>query len=101
MTKEKEDGIQGIMIIVMLVLFVVLCVSCTIQDKRAEEQHKQELVARWNNGTHVECGGNFEYQQMVAGHHWMAYVYRCDKCGRVETFQYQMEFYDPDNPPED
>jgi lipopolysaccharide biosynthesis regulator YciM len=87
---NKRERISYIICLLVVVLFFAFCL---IIGTRHDKQKEEAMVNRWNRGVHAGCGGNFEYQQMIAGQSWRSYVYRCDKCGLVVTFPHQMEFY--------
>ncbi len=82
--------------IIIVIIVFVLIPAYFILGKYRLESDRSKLMQKWNDGIHAECGGKYEYQQMIAGQSWTSYVYRCDKCGYVESFPYQMEFYDPE-----
>lgn len=43
-------------------------------------------VKKWNNG-YCSCGGRWEYQQAVGHRYDTDYIYKCDKCGKIEEFE--------------
>lgn len=41
---------------------------------------------RWNNGIHIDCGGEYQFSSATNWRGSKAYYYTCDKCGHTEEF---------------
>ena len=41
---------------------------------------------RWNNGIHIDCGGQYQFSSATNYRGSKTYYYTCDKCGHTEEF---------------
>lgn len=41
---------------------------------------------KWNNGTHIDCGGTYQLTTATDYHRRKTFYYTCDKCGHTEAF---------------
>ncbi len=64
-------------IIGMAVLIIILVGVCYLEKK-----HDEKI---YNNGVCTECGGHYEYSQLVRNGtaSTKSYIYRCDKCHKI------------------
>ena len=74
------DTCRGKIIVILVALAIAFGVA-TLLYKNVEGNHE-----RWNNGIHIDCGGEYQFS---SGTNWRgskAYYYTCDKCGHTEKF---------------
>lgn len=79
--KEDIDIIiltLGAIMISMVVVFMVV-LGFGYMEYRYDSR-------KWNNG-YCSCGGKWEYNQPMACDSGILYLYQCDTCGRVQSFQ--------------
>lgn len=46
---------------------------------------------RWNNGIHIDCGGEYQFSGATQWRSSKTYYYTCDKCGHTEEFSSLMK----------
>ena len=67
-----------------IVILVALAISfgvATLLYKNAEGNYD-----RWNNGIHIDCGGEYQFSGATKSFSSENYYYTCDKCGHTEEF---------------
>lgn len=62
-----------------LIIVVLILAAMMVADSRD--------LKKWNNG-YCSCGGRWEYQQAVGHRYDTDYIYKCDKCGKIEEFEH-------------
>lgn len=75
-----EDFFELILTVVVVIIVVVI-IFAAIGYSNSKD------LKKWNNGC-CSCGGHWEYQQAVGHRHDTDYIYKCDKCGKIEEFEY-------------
>ena len=68
-------------IIAILVALAITFGIATLLYKNAEGNYD-----RWNNGIHIDCGGEYQFSGATQWRSSKAYYYTCDKCGHTEEF---------------
>ena len=71
----------GEKIIAVLVALVVTFGLATLLYTEHDENQE-----RWNNGIHINCGGEYQFSSATNWHGSKDYYYTCDKCGHTEEF---------------
>ena len=71
----------GRKIIAILVALAIAFGVATLLYKDAEGNHD-----RWNNGIHIDCGGEYQFSSVTNWRSSKDYYYTCDKCGHTEEF---------------
>lgn len=74
--KDYNEDVIGRIVACVAMLFV--CVLIFIGCEAIND-------SSWNNG-HCSCGGDWVYQQAVGHDGYTTYMYKCDKCGKVNEF---------------
>ena len=67
-----------------IAILVALAISfgvATLLYKNAEGNYD-----RWNNGIHIDCGGEYQFSSATNYRGSKDYYYTCDKCGHTEEF---------------
>ena len=67
-----------------IAILVALAISfgvATLLYKNAEGNYN-----RWNNGIHIDCGGEYQFSSATNYRGSKNYYYTCDKCGHTEEF---------------
>ena len=67
-----------------IAILVALAISfgvATLLYKNAEGNYD-----RWNNGIHIDCGGEYQFSGATNYRGSKTYYYTCDKCGHTEEF---------------
>jgi DNA-directed RNA polymerase subunit RPC12/RpoP len=73
-----DDYIELVITFVATVIIIgVIVVAMYINNSKD--------LKKWNNG-YCSCGGRWEYQQAVGHRYDTDYIYKCDKCGKIEEF---------------
>ena len=67
--------------IVILVALAITFGVATLLYKNAEGNRN-----RWNNGIHIDCGGQYQFSGATNYRGSKDYYYTCDKCGHTEEF---------------
>ena len=67
--------------IAILVALAITFGVATLLYKNAEGNRN-----RWNNGIHIDCGGEYQFSSATNYRGSKAYYYTCDKCGHTEEF---------------
>ena len=75
-TKTWGDKIIAILIAVAIAFGIA-----TLIYKEAEGNRN-----RWNNGIHIDCGGEYQFSSATNWRGSKNYYYTCDKCGHTEEF---------------
>lgn len=44
----------------------------------------------YNDGIHRDCGGHWIYQQAVSHKYKTDFLFKCDKCGKLEEFDHSV-----------
>ena len=68
-------------IIAILVALAIAFGVVTLLYKQSEGNRN-----RWNNGIHIDCGGEYQFSSATNWRGSKAYYYTCDKCGHTEEF---------------
>lgn len=68
-------------IIAVLVALAIAFGVATLLYKNAEGNYD-----RWNNGIHIDCGGEYQFSSATNYRGSKDYYYTCDKCGHTEEF---------------
>ena len=68
-------------IIAVLVALAIAFGVATLLYKNAEGNYD-----RWNNGIHIDCGGEYQFSGATKSFSSENYYYTCDKCGHTEEF---------------
>lgn len=68
-------------IIAVLVALAIAFGVATLLYKNAEGNYD-----RWNNGIHIDCGGEYQFSGATNYRGLKDYYYTCDKCGHTEEF---------------
>ena len=68
-------------IIAILLTLVITFGFAILLYQQSEGDHD-----RWNNGIHVDCGGEYQFSSATNWHGSKDYYYTCDKCGHTEEF---------------
>ena len=68
-------------IIAILIALAIAFGLATLIYKEAEGNRN-----RWNNGIHIDCGGEYQFSSATNWHGSKNYYYTCDKCGHTEEF---------------
>lgn len=68
-------------IIAILVALAIAFGIATLLYKQSEGNYN-----RWNNGIHIDCGGEYQFSSATNWRGSKAYYYTCDKCGHTEEF---------------
>ena len=68
-------------IIAVLVALAIAFGVATLLYKNAEGNRN-----RWNNGIHIDCGGQYKFSSATNYRGSKTYYYTCDKCGHTEEF---------------
>ena len=68
-------------IIAILVALAIAFGLVTLIYKEAEGNRN-----RWNNGIHIDCGGEYQFSSATQWRSSKTYYYTCDKCGHTEEF---------------
>lgn len=82
-------------------VLAIISIACLISSslliiygayKDGEEKCQHDLIT-WNDGYHENCGGRWEFCQVEYGYRvkTIGYIYKCDKCYKVEVFSNIME----------
>ena len=67
-----------------IAILVALAISfgvATLLYKNAEGNYD-----RWNNGIHIDCGGEYQFSGATNYRGSKDYYYTCNKCGHTEEF---------------
>ena len=67
--------------IAILVALAITFGVATLLYKNAEGNRN-----RWNNGIHIDCGGQYQFSSATNYRGSKTYYYTCDKCGHTEEF---------------
>ena len=67
--------------IAILVALAITFGIATLLYKNAEGNRN-----RWNNGIHIDCGGQYQFSSATNYRGSKTYYYTCDKCGHTEEF---------------
>ena len=67
--------------IAILVALAITFGVATLLYKNAEGNRN-----RWNNGIHIDCGGEYQFSSATNYRGSKTYYYTCDKCGHTEEF---------------
>ena len=67
--------------IAILVALAITFGIATLLYKNAEGNRN-----RWNNGIHIDCGGEYQFSSATNYRGSKTYYYTCDKCGHTEEF---------------
>ena len=67
--------------IAILVALAITFGVATLLYKNAEGNRN-----RWNNGIHIDCGGEYQFSSATNWRGSKNYYYTCDKCGHTEEF---------------
>lgn len=51
----------------------------------------QTQINTWNNGIHIDCGGEYQFSSATNWRGSKDYYYTCDKCGHTEQFSSLMK----------
>lgn len=51
----------------------------------------QTQTNAWNNGIHIDCGGEYQFSSATNWRGSKNYYYTCDKCGHTEEFSSLMK----------
>ena len=62
------------------VLAVTLALMCGMYA-----EHENDY-SRWNNGIHIDCGGEYQFSGATKWRTSESFYYTCDKCGHTEEF---------------
>ena len=68
-------------IIAILIAVAIAFGLATLIYKEAEGNRN-----RWNNGIHIDCGGEYQFSSATNWRGSKNYYYTCDKCGHTEEF---------------
>ena len=68
-------------IIAILVALAIAFGVATLLYKQSEGSYD-----RWNNGIHIDCGGEYQFSSATNWRGSKNYYYTCDKCGHTEEF---------------
>ncbi len=68
----------GISIVIVTGIILAVIFGVAKYDSANDEK-------AWNDG-YCSCGGQWEYQQAVGHRYDTDYIYKCDKCGKIEEF---------------
>ena len=68
-------------IVVLIVGAICVFAVSSILYKTAQVQ-----TDIWNNGIHIDCGGEYQFSSATNWRGSKAYYYTCDKCGHTEEF---------------
>ena len=68
-------------IIAILIALAIAFGIATLLYKQSEGNYN-----RWNNGVHIDCGGEYQFSSATNWRGSKAYYYTCDKCGHTEEF---------------
>ena len=71
----------GDKIIAIIIALAIAFGVATLIYKEAEGNRN-----RWNNGIHIDCGGEYQFSSATNWHGSKNYYYTCDKCGHTEEF---------------
>ena len=72
-----------------IAILVALAISfgiATLLYRNAEGNYD-----RWNNGIHIDCGGEYQFSSATNYRGSKDYYYTCDKCGHTEEFSSLMK----------
>ena len=67
--------------IAILVALAITFGVATLLYKNAEGNYDC-----WNNGIHIDCGGEYQFSGATQWRSSKTYYYTCDKCGHTEEF---------------
>ena len=62
------------------VLAVALALMCGMYAEHENDYN------RWNNGIHIDCGGEYQFSGATEWRTSESFYYTCDKCGHTEEF---------------
>ena len=68
-------------IITIIIALAIAFGLATLIYKEAEGNRN-----RWNNGIHIDCGGEYQFSGATQWRSSKTYYYTCDKCGHTEEF---------------
>ena len=51
----------------------------------------QTQANTWNNGIHIDCGGEYQFSAATEYRGSKSFYYTCDKCGHTEEFNRLMK----------
>ena len=72
---------MGGKIIAILIALAITFGIATLLCKNAEGNYDH-----WNNGIHIDCGGEYQFSGATNYRGLKDYYYTCDKCGHTEEF---------------
>ena len=75
--KDLIKAIFGTILFMAVIVAMIIGICKYCEHKR----YKMDSTT-WNNG-YCQCGGEWEYQQIVATRANTVYVYKCDKCNNL------------------
>lgn len=71
--------------ILQIIVTIIIVIICLFSIKGYTKYRKENLRQEYNNGI-CECGGDYKFINYTQGYGEQAYVFQCDKCNKIITF---------------
>lgn len=65
---------------------LVIGAICALVFSAMLYEVSQTQTNTWNNGIHIDCGGEYQFSSATNWRGSKNYYYTCDKCGHTEEF---------------
>lgn len=68
------------------IITAVICVAVSFIAAVLIYSDTTKSTERWNDGIHIDCGGQYQFTSATDYRGSKTFYYTCDKCGHTEEF---------------